>query len=95
MPNTLKGIFDKEYSTDEGENIDFPLCKGGLRGIFAVLCKISPNPSLLKRGDGEHKKQRMKMNFFLGYWIFKKLLNSPAENMCRKTRKNLKGGYYD
>jgi hypothetical protein len=27
-----------------------PFRKGGQRGIFITLCKISPNPSLEKRG---------------------------------------------
>jgi hypothetical protein len=31
--------------------LQVPLCKGGVRGILIAIRKISPNPSLEKRGN--------------------------------------------
>jgi len=49
---------DKDFKADYLFNVvdlgnlpsPSPFCKGGYRGIFITLCKISPNPSLKKRG---------------------------------------------
>jgi hypothetical protein len=45
-----------------------------LHGLISIklITIISPNPSLLKSGDGKCKKQGTTMTSVLGYWTFKK-----------------------
>ena len=47
---------------------NIPLYKGGLRGIFMTFYKISPNPSLEKRGALWSKSKKLNRNQVLKIW---------------------------